>query len=192
LAPPSEGHEDVASDPKPSRGVAVADGDPAGDRADVAHADRPTVINEDKPASPASTSPRASRRSTSLSTTTQSRGRATPSPTYSPPTAGSGARQQPPALSSTPELEATWWAPRSASARRRGEEPTEITSITSTLTEDGHSRTVVEATPNGPILERIQPLTLSYDLVLPVGTGTVSGTCAAESVVTRITVEPAD
>ena len=73
-----------------------------------------------------------------------------------------------------------------------GDEPTDITSITVTLTEDGHSRTSVEATPNGLILERIQPLTLTYDLVLPGGAGTVSGTCAAESLVTRIAVEPAD
>ena len=73
-----------------------------------------------------------------------------------------------------------------------GEEPAEVTSITATLTEDGHSRTVVDATPDGLILERIQPLTLTYELVLPGGAGTVSGTCAAESVVTRIAVEPVD
>jgi hypothetical protein len=73
-----------------------------------------------------------------------------------------------------------------------GEEPDEITSITVNLTEDGHSRTVVDATPDGLVLERIQPLTLTYELVLPDGAGTVSGTCAAESVVTRIAVEPVD
>ena len=82
--------------------------------------------------------------------------------------------------------------PAGGLVRRGGEEPAEITSITVTLTEDGHSRTVVDATPDGLVLERIQPLTLTYELVLPGGAGTVSGTCAAESVVTRIAVEPAD
>ena len=50
-----------------------------------------------------------------------------------------------------------------------GEEPAEITSITAIVTETGHSRTVVQATPDGLILEQIQPLTLSYELALPGG-----------------------
>ena len=73
-----------------------------------------------------------------------------------------------------------------------GGEPAEITSITVTLTEDGHSRTVVNATSDGLVLQRIQPLTLTYELVLPGGVGTVYGTCATESIVTRIAVEPVD
>ena len=48
-----------------------------------------------------------------------------------------------------------------------------------TVTEDGHRRSVVQATPDGLILEQIQPLTLTYQLVLPTGAGTVSGGCAA-------------
>jgi hypothetical protein len=49
---------------------------------------------------------------------------------------------------------------------------------------------VVWPTPTGR--RRIQPLTLTYELVLPGEGGTVFGTYAAESVVTRIAVEPVD
>lgn len=73
-----------------------------------------------------------------------------------------------------------------------GEEPAAITSLTVTLTENGRSRSLVEATPDGLILERTQPLSLVYELVLPGGAGTVSNTCAAESVLTRVAVEPVD
>ena len=66
----------------------------------------------------------------------------------------------------------------------------EITSMTVTVTEDGHRRSVVEAGPDGLILEQIQPLDLSYELVLPNEAGTITGGCAAESVVTRTAVEP--
>jgi hypothetical protein len=69
-------------------------------------------------------------------------------------------------------------------------EPAETTSITVTVTEDGHRRSVVQATPDGLILEQIQPLTLSYELVLPNEAGTITGGCAAEAVVTRTAVEP--
>lgn len=68
--------------------------------------------------------------------------------------------------------------------------PAEITMITATLTPDGHSRSVVRATSDGLILEQIQPLTLAYELALPGGNGTVTGGCAAESVVVRTAVEP--
>jgi hypothetical protein len=66
----------------------------------------------------------------------------------------------------------------------------ETTSITVTVTENGHRRSVVLTTPDGLILEQIQPLTLSYELVLPNQAGTITGECAAESVVTRTAVEP--
>ena len=68
----------------------------------------------------------------------------------------------------------------------------EITSITVTVIENGHRRSVVQATPDGLVLEQIQPLTLSYELVLPNETGTITGGCAAESVVTRTAVEPVE
>jgi hypothetical protein len=68
----------------------------------------------------------------------------------------------------------------------------ETTSITVTVTEDGHRRSVVQATPDGLVLEQIQPLTLSYELVLPNQAGTITGGCAAESVVTRTVVEPVE
>ncbi|MBD0292875.1 MAG: hypothetical protein ICV70_04785 [Jiangellaceae bacterium] len=71
-----------------------------------------------------------------------------------------------------------------------GNDLVEVTSITVTLTADGHRRSMVQATPDGLILEQIQPLTLSYELALPGGAGTVTGGCAAESVVTRTAVEP--
>ena len=66
----------------------------------------------------------------------------------------------------------------------------EITSITVSVTENGRRRSVVQATPDGLILEQIQPLTLSYELVLPNEAGTITGGCAAEAVVTRTAVEP--
>jgi hypothetical protein len=66
----------------------------------------------------------------------------------------------------------------------------ETTSITVTVTENGHRRSIVQTTPNGLILEQIQPLRLSYELVLPNQAGTITGGCAAESVVTRTAVEP--
>ena len=66
----------------------------------------------------------------------------------------------------------------------------EITSITVTVVENGHRRSVVQATPDGLILEQIQPLSLSYELVLPNEVGTITGGCAAEAVVTRTAVEP--
>ena len=68
----------------------------------------------------------------------------------------------------------------------------EITSITVTVTENGHRRSVVQATPDGLILEQIQPLTLNYELVLPNEAGTITGGCAAEAVVTRTAVEPVE
>jgi hypothetical protein len=68
----------------------------------------------------------------------------------------------------------------------------EVTSITVTLTEDGHRRSEVQATPDGLILEQSQPVTLSYELVLPGGAGTITGGCAAESVLTRTAVEPVE
>ena len=76
-----------------------------------------------------------------------------------------------------------WYAPDSGDL-------VEVTSITVTVTEVGHRHSVVQATPDGLILEQIQPLTLTYDLVLPGGAGTVMGGCAAESVVARTAVEP--
>lgn len=69
-------------------------------------------------------------------------------------------------------------------------DPAEITMITATVTDDGHSRSVVRATSDGLILEQIQPLSLAYELALPEGSGTVSGGCGAESVVTRAAVVP--
>jgi hypothetical protein len=66
----------------------------------------------------------------------------------------------------------------------------ETTSITVTVSEDGHRRSVVQATPDGLILEQIQPLTLSYELVLPNEAGTITSGCAAEAVVTRTALEP--
>jgi hypothetical protein len=66
----------------------------------------------------------------------------------------------------------------------------ETTSITVTVTENGHRRSIVQTTPDGLILEQIQPLRLSYELVLPNQAGTITGGCAAESVVTRTAVEP--
>jgi hypothetical protein len=68
----------------------------------------------------------------------------------------------------------------------------EITSITVTVTENGRRRSVVQATPDGLILEQIQPLALNYELVLPNQAGTIAGGCAAESVVTRTAVEPVE
>lgn len=70
------------------------------------------------------------------------------------------------------------------------DDPAEITMITATVTDDGHSRSVVRATSDGLILEQIQPLSLAYELALPEGSGTVFGGCGAESVVTRTAVEP--
>jgi hypothetical protein len=68
----------------------------------------------------------------------------------------------------------------------------EVTSITVTLTEFGHRRSEVQATPDGLILEQIQPTTLSYELVLPGGAGTITGVCGAESVLIRTAVEPVE
>ena len=68
----------------------------------------------------------------------------------------------------------------------------ETTSITVNVTETGHRRSVVQATPDGLILEQIQPLTLNYELVLPNEAGTITGGCAAEAVVTRTAVEPVE
>jgi hypothetical protein len=66
----------------------------------------------------------------------------------------------------------------------------ETTSITVTVTENGHRRSVVQATPDGLILEQIQPLAMSLELVLPDQAGTITDGCAAEAVVTRTAVEP--
>ena len=68
----------------------------------------------------------------------------------------------------------------------------EITSITVSVTENGRRRSIVQTTPDGLILEQIQPLALSYELVLPNQAGTITGECAAESVVTRTAVEPVE
>ena len=65
----------------------------------------------------------------------------------------------------------------------------EITSITVTVTENGHRRSVVQATPDGLILEQIQPLTLGYKLVLPNEAGRSRRMCG-EAVATRTAVEP--
>lgn len=46
-------------------------------------------------------------------------------------------------------------------------DPAEVTSITVTVTEDGQRRSLVQATPDGLILEQIQPLALTYELVSP-------------------------
>lgn len=71
-----------------------------------------------------------------------------------------------------------------------GPQPADVTSITVSLTEDGRIRTEVEATRDGLVLKRIQPLALEYTVGLPDGGGEVSGSCAAESVQARIAVEP--
>lgn len=72
-----------------------------------------------------------------------------------------------------------------------GGDLTDVTSIAVTLTPDGHSRSEVDPTADGLVLQRIQPVTLAYDLGLPASTQTVSGECAAESVDIRVAVEPA-
>jgi hypothetical protein len=72
------------------------------------------------------------------------------------------------------------------------EGPAEFTSMTVTLAEDGHSRTMVEATPDGLVLAQIQPLTLAYQVGLPGDAGVVSGSCAAEATILRTAVEPID
>lgn len=69
-------------------------------------------------------------------------------------------------------------------------DPLEATTITVTIAEDGRRRSAVQATPDGLVLEQVQPLSLRYELALPGQGGTVTGACSAESVVTRIAVEP--
>jgi hypothetical protein len=73
-----------------------------------------------------------------------------------------------------------------------GEQPADVTGVSVARTESGHRRSEVNATPDGLILEQIQPVSLSYHLDLPAGMGTVSGQCAAESVIVRTAVEPVE
>jgi hypothetical protein len=72
------------------------------------------------------------------------------------------------------------------------DEPADRTRMTATLTDVGHRRTAVTATPNGLVLAQVQPVTLAYEVALPEGAGTVTGSCSAEATVLRTAVEPID